>query len=250
MVTNLQYFFETARKVRGGKWVWVKDSNGESRNNILLGGTIANPNKGFGHLWAAQLMQYTPGQPIKIFRSFALQADAAANATTIYLNGDGYSDAPEVGQYLMVAPDDVKVVTLTADTTSGAVTKTEADYTGTYAKVTGVEYDATNQKFKVTLANKLASAKIDAGTILVEADAEADAALQSPTGSAKVLCPKPNCFNEADRDLLPTECYGFENANYSVSGVYNKQAWIAKMQPLPNYVLAYNKSLIDGIFWI
>jgi hypothetical protein len=50
--------------------------------------------------------------------------------------------------------------------------------------------------------------------------------------------------------MLPTEGYGFQNANYSVSGVYNKQAWIAKMQPLPKYVLALNKSLIDGIFWI
>lgn len=250
MVTNLQYFFETARKVRGGRWVWVKDSNGESRNNILLGGTIANPNKGFGHLWAAQLLQYTPGQPMLIFRSFKLQADAAANATTIYLDGDGYSDAPEVGQYLMVAPDSTKVVSMEADTTTGDVTVTETDYTGTYAKITGVEYDATNQKFKVTIANALSSSKIDEGTILVEADAAADAALDNPTGSAKVLCPKPNVFNEADRDMLPTEGYGFQNANYSVSGVYNKQAWIAKMQPLPKYVLALNKSLIDGIFWI
>lgn len=248
MVTNLQYFFETARKVRGGKWVWVKDSNGENRNNILLGGTIANPNKGFGHLWAAQLMQYTPGEAIKIFRSFKVQANAASNATTIYIEGDGFSDAPEVGQYLMVAPDAVKVVTSSADTTSGEITTTETDYTGTYAKVTGVTYDETNQKFAVTLANALGA--LTAGDILVEADAAADAALQSPTGSAKVLCPKPNIFNEADRDLLPTEGYGFQNANYSVSGVYNKQAWIAKMQPLPKYVLAYNKSLIDGIFWI
>ena len=250
MVTNLQYFFETAKKVRGGKWVWVKDSNGENRNNILLGGTIANPNKGFGHLWAAQLMQYTPSQPILIFRSFKLQADAAANATTIYIEGDGFSDAPEVGQYLMVAPETTTVVTSTANTSTGAITTTTADYTGTYAKVTGVTYDEANKKFAVTLANALASAQIDEGTILVEADAAADAALQSPTGSAKVLCPKPNIFNEADRDLLPTDGYGFQNANYSVSGVYNKQAWIAKMQPLPKYVLALNKSLIDGIFWI
>lgn len=247
MVTNLQYFFETAKKVRGGRWVWVKDSNGEARNNILLGGTIGNPNKGFGHLWAAQLMQYTPGEPILIFRSFKLQADAAANATTIYLDGDGFSDAPEVGQYLMVAPDSTKVVTMSADTTSGDVTTTETDYTGTYAKVTAVEYDATNKKFEVTLQNKLSSSKIDAGTILVEADKAADT---GSTGSAPVLCPKPNIFNEADRDMLPTEGFGLQNANYSVSGVYNKQAWIAKMQPLPKYVLALNKSLIDGIFWI
>lgn len=247
MVTNLQYFFETAKKLRGGRWVWVKDSNGENRNNILLGGTIANPNKGFGHLWAAQLMQYTPGQPMLIFRSFKLKADAAANATTIYIDGDGYSDAPEVGQYLMVAPDATEVVSMEADTETGAVTVTKTTYTGTYAKVTGVTYDETNQKFEVTLENKLSSAKIDAGTILVEADKAKDT---ESTGSAPVLCPKPNIFNEADRDMLPTDGYGFQNANYSVSGVYNKQAWIAKMQPLPKYVLALNKSLIDGIFWI
>lgn len=247
MVTNLQYFFETAKKLRGGRWVWVKDSNGENRNNILLGGTIANPNKGFGHLWAAQLMQYTPGQPMLIFRSFKLKADAAANATTIYIDGDGYSDAPEVGQYLMVAPDATEVVSMEADTQTGAVTVTKTTYTGTYAKVTGVTYDETNQKFEVTLENKLSSAKIDAGTILVEADKAKDT---ESTGSAPVLCPKPNVFNEADRDMLPTDGYGFQNANYSVSGVYNKQAWIAKMQPLPKYVLALNKSLIEGIFWI
>ena len=247
MVTNLQYFFETAKKLRGGRWVWVKDSNGENRNNILLGGTIANPNKGFGHLWAAQLMQYTPGQPMLIFRSFKLKADAAANATTIYIDGDGYSDAPEVGQYLMVAPDATEVVSMEADTETGAVTVTKTTYTGTYAKVTGVTYDETNQKFEVTLENKLSTAKIDAGTILVEADKAKDT---ESTGSAPVLCPKPNVFNEADRDMPPTEGYGFQNANYSVSGVYNKQAWIAKMQPLPKYVLALNKSLIDGIFWI
>lgn len=247
MVTNLQYFFETAKKLRGGRWVWVKDSNGENRNNILLGGTIANPNKGFGHLWAAQLMQYTPGQPMLIFRSFKLKVDAAANATTIYIDGDGYSDAPEVGQYLMVAPDDTEVVSMKANTDTGDVTVTKTTYTGTYAKVTGVTYDETNQKFEVTLENKLSTAKIDAGTILVEADKAKDT---GSTGSAPVLCPKPNVFNEADRDMLPTEGYGFQNANYSVSGVYNKQAWIAKMQPLPKYVLALNKSLIDGIFWI
>lgn len=247
MVTNLQYFFETAKKLRGGRWVWVKDSNGENRNNILLGGTIANPNKGFGHLWAAQLMQYTPGQPMLIFRSFKLKADATANATTIYIDGDGYSDAPEVGQYLMVAPDATEVVSMKADTSTGAVTVTKTTYTGTYAKVTGVTYDETNQKFEVTLENKLSTAKINAGTILVEADKAKDT---GSTGSAPVLCPKPNVFNEADRDMLPAEGYGLQNANYSVSGVYNKQAWIAKMQPLPKYVLALNKSLIDGIFWI
>lgn len=248
MITNLAYFYETSRKVRGGKWVWVKDGNGEQRGNVLLGGTILNPNKGFGHLWAAQLVQYTPGEGCLIFRSFSVKANAASNATTIYLNADGYSDVPEVGMYLMVAPDELTVTTAEADTTSGEVTFTTADYEGTYAKVTAVEYDEANERFEVTLANALGT--LTAGDILVEADAAADAALVSPTGSAGVLVPNPNTFIEADRDLMPTEGYGIENANYSISTVYNKQAWIARMQPLPSYVLDKNRSYIEGIFWI
>ena len=262
MVTNLAYFFETSRKLRGGKWVWVKDGNGEQRGNVLLGGTILNPKKGFDHLYAAQLVQYTPAEGCLIFRSFKLKADAAANATTIVIDGDGYSDAPEVGMYLMVAPDAVKVKTITSDSEvavaddkvdlSGATfSETETDYTGTYAKVTAVVYSESEQKFTLTLENALSNAKIDAGTILVESDAAADLEEDVPTGAAKVLVPNPNTFIEADRDLMPTEGYGIaDTANYSISTVYNKQAWIAKMQPLPKYVLAKNKSYIDGIFWI
>lgn len=251
MVTNLAYFYESSKKVRGGKFVWVKDSNGEQRGNVLLGGTIKNPSKGFGYLWAAQLMQYTPGDGIIIFRSYKLNANAAGNATTIYIDADGYSDVPEVGQYLMVAPDSLTVVTSTANTSTGAVTTTEVDYVGAYAKVTGVTYDSTNSRFAVTLQNKLSSSQINKGTILVEADAAADVALGgNATGSCTVLCPNPNIFNEADREMMPTDGYGITDANYSASGVYNKQAWIARMQPLPNYVLAKNRSYIDGIFWI
>lgn len=242
MVTNLAYFFETSRKVRGGKAVWVKDSNGEARGNVLLGGTIKNPNKGFGKLWAAQLVQYTPGKGCYIFRSFAIKTHASDNATEYVINGDGYSDAPEVGMVIMVAPEALKVETLKANTENGAVTKTVTDYTGQSAKITNVVYDEANSKFTITVDNTLGA--LDAGAILVEATGTAKAA------NAKPLVTNPNTFIEADRELLPTEGYGFENANYSLSTVYNKQAWIARMQPLPKYVLAKNKSNIDGIFWI
>lgn len=242
MVTNLAYFFETSRKVRGGKAVWVKDSNGEARGNVLLGGTIKNPNKGFGKLWAAQLVQYTPGKGCYIFRSFAIKTHASDNATEYVINGDGYSDAPEVGMVIMVAPEALKVETLKANTENGAVTKTVSDYTGQSAKITNVVYDEANSKFTITVDNTLGA--LDAGAILVEATGTAKAA------NAKPLVTNPNTFIEADRELLPTEGYGFENANYSLSTVYNKQAWIARMQPLPKYVLAKNKSNIDGIFWI
>ena len=249
-ITNLAYFYERSRKVRGGRAVWVKDSNGENRKNVLLGGTILNPNKGFGHLWAAQLVQYTPAEGCLIFRSFEVSDAALASATTIKIKGDGFSDAPEVGQYIMIAPESLVVETLAADTTTGEVTKTAADYTGTYAKITAVEYDAENAKFNVTLASALGTA-LSGGEILVEADAAADAALAEPTGNAKVLVPNPNTFIETDHDLMPTEGYGLDGtANYSISTVHDKEAWIVKMQPLPKYVLAKNRSYIKGIFWI
>ncbi len=223
-VTNLAYFFDTARKVRGGKWVWVKDSNGEGRKNVLLGGTILNPNKGFGHLWAAQLVQYTPAEGCLIFRSFEVAENAAANATSIKINGDGYSDVPEVGQLLMVAPDAV-------------------DTTGQSAVVTAVEYNRSDSTFTVTLSTALGA--LEAGTILVEADGE------TASAEASVLVTNPNTFIEADRDMLPTEGYGvLGDTNYSISTVHDKEAWIARMQPLPKYVLAKNRSYIEGIFWI
>lgn len=242
MVTNLAYFFERAKKVRGdGRWIWVKDSNGEDRRNVLLGGDILNPNKGLGHLWAGQLMEYIPNVGVYIFRSFAVQANASAS-TTIYVNGDGYSDVPEVGQLLMKAPDAIYVTTYSANTTSGAVTATTSEYTGQSAKVTAVEYDATNERFRVTLDQAMT---LSAGDILVEAAGTAKSA------SAKVLVKNPNIFNEANRELLPTDgSYGFENGGYSASGVYDKQIWIQRTQPLPKYVLAKNKSNIEGIFWI
>lgn len=245
MITNLAYFYETSKKIRGGKWVWVKDSNGENRRNVLLGGTILNPKKGFDHLYAAQLVQYTPNAGCLIFRSFALKtAQASSSATEYVLNGDGYGDAPEVGMVVMVAPDAVKVKTLTADTTSGEVSETVADYTGQSAKITAVAYDEANEKFTITVDNTLGA--LDAGAILVEATGTAKSA------SAKVLVPNPNTFIEADRDLMPTKGYGITEvtANYSISAVYDKQAWIERMQPLPKYVLEKNKSYIDGIFWI
>jgi hypothetical protein len=118
-----------------------------------------------------------------------------------------------------------------------------ANGTGQSAVVTNVVYDETNEQFAVTLSVALGS--LSAGDILVEAAGD------EASASATVLVPKPNTFIEADRDLMPTEGFGITGqANYSISTVYNKQAWIARMQPLPAYVLANNRSLIDGIFWI
>lgn len=245
MVTNLAYFFERAKTVHGdGRWVWVKDSNGEDRRNVLLGGDILNPNKGLGYLWAGQLMEYKPGVGIYIFRSFLVKANVSAS-TTIYIVADGYSDVPEVGQVLMKAPDSIMVTSYSSTVgANDAITTTEssAEYTGQSCKVTAVEYDATNERFEVTVDQSMT---LSANDILVEAEGT------SKSASAKVLVKNPNIFNEANREMLPTDgSYGFQNAKYAASGVYDKQIWIQRTQPLPKYVLAKNRSYIDGIFWL
>lgn len=340
---NLQTYFETTKKYRGGEAVWVKDNNGESRKGVLLGCTIANPPQGFGHLSAAQLFQFTPFQSGYIFRSFAVKtATSTAADTDIYLNGNGYSDNPEVGMILMKAPASLTVesystssesgtkqkvkITFTAgcssdgsitigldgtetavavttaaataadvaaivgaanfpnytvaytatndyveftavgygeraaatfaaastgvtatveETIAGAsnVVKTVSDYTGQSGKVTAVEYDSTAQKFKVTLDTAIGA--LTTNDIIVEATGTAASA------TAKPLVTNPNTFVEADRDLIPSaDMYGISNVSIGISTVYDKQAWIARMQPLPQYVLAKNRSLISGIFWI
>lgn len=240
-VTNLAYFYETSRKVRGGKWVWVKDSNGEQRGNVLLGGTIENPKKGFEHLYAAQLVQYTPGRGCLIFRSY--MAEPISGETKKFkIPADGYSDIPEVGAILMIAPTSLKVETFTTDDQTGEITRKEDNYTGQSAEVLSVELNEDGDAFIVTVDEALGFSLNKA--ILVEASGD------EASAEAEVLVPNPNTFIEADRDLMPTEGYGIENANYSISTVYNKQAWIQRMQPLPQYVLDKNRSRIDGIFWI
>ena len=219
MASNLTTFFETSKEVRGGKFVWWKDGNGENRRGVLLGSTIANPTKGFGHLYAAQLFEYKMGEEGLIFRSFEVKS---GTGTSIVLNGDGYSDMPEIGMLLMVAPD-------------AAATK------GQSSKVTAVDYDAAKKEITVTLDTSLTT---ETGDILVEAKGSA----ASPT--ATVLVANPNTFIEADEDLLPTEGYGMTNVSHQISTVWDKMAFISRMQPLPKYVLAKNRSYIDGVFWI
>jgi hypothetical protein len=348
MAANILAALETYREIRGGKYVWVKDSNGESRDNVTLGCTIANPPKGFGHLWAGELFQYTPFQKGYIFRSFSVKtATATATDRVIYLNGDGYSDIPEVGMTLMVAPESLKTtsfitnpdvgikqkvkitftagcatngnitvgldgtehaiaVTTAASTAAAvaaivgaasfdgytvsytatndyvefesdsygdkpaasfeaastgvtatlselvkgafAVIKQEADYVGQSGKVTAVTFDSTNEKFIVTLDTALGS--LTTSSILVESvGSGTDSAAASAT--ATVLVTNPNTFIEADIDLAPTDGrYNITNVNYAISTVSNKKAWIERMQPLPAYVLAKNRSNSNGIFWI
>ena len=226
MVTNIGFYFETQKEVRGGKFVWWGDTNPTLKKNQLLGGDLLNPKKGFDHFYAGQLGKYVPGgglsedqEGITIYRAFAPKAAATAS-TTIVLKATGWDDAPEEGMIVMVAPN-------TAATT------------GQSAKITAVEYDKENEQFTITVDEELTVALTD---ILVEAKGTAASA------SAKPLVDYVNMWILADEDLMPTDGFGIKNGHYYLSGVSGCAAYIGRMQPLAKYILAQNKSLIDGVF--
>lgn len=226
MVTNLGFYFETQKEVRGGKFVWWGDTNPTLKKNQLLGGDLLNPKKGFDHFYAGQLGKYVPGgglsedqEGITIYRAFSPKAAATAS-TTIVLNATGWDDAPEVGMVIMVAPNT-------------ATTK------GQSAKITAVEYDKSEEKFTVTVDTALTVATTD---ILVEAKGN------EASDKATPLVDYVNMWIQADEDLLPTDGFGIKNGHYYLSGVSGCAAYIGRMQPLTKYILAQNKSLIDGVF--
>lgn len=226
MPTNMGFYFETQKEVRGGKFIWFADSNPSLQKNQLLGGDLLNPKKGFDHFYAGQLGKYVPGgglssetAGITIFRAFKPKAAASAS-TTIVVTATGYEDAPEVGMIVMKAPASA----------SGA---------GQSAKITAVVYDKENEKFTLTVDTALTVTTSD---IIVEATGTAASA------SAKPLVDKVNMWIEKDTDLMPTEGFGVINGKHYLSGVSGCAAYIGRMQPLPAYILSQNKSLIDGVF--
>jgi len=224
MSYNLSTFFTTSTKFRGGKAVWVKDAGHESRANVLNGATIGNPYKGLGYSFAADLFEYKPFADGLLFRSFLVKTAALIDATTIVLKADGYSHVPEVGMLLMVAP-------ATAATT------------GQSTLVTAVAYSSTAQTFTLTVDTALG--------VLAPNDILVEAAGTEASVDATVLVANPNTFIEVDTPYMPTDgSYGIENVLHAINVVYDKKAWIERMQPLPAYVLAKNRSYIDGIFWL
>lgn len=230
MAFNLETFFSTSSKVRGGKFVWWKDAGHEDRSNVLGGSTILNPYKGVGYAWAADLFEYRMFEGGFLLKTFKIAAAAEAAATTIYVTGDGYSHIPEVGNVLMKAPDSVETF-------------------GQSAVVTAVAFDEEKKQFKVTLSVALGALTTD--DILVEAAGEDALPATEAAANATVLVKNANTFVEVDTKMLPTDGrYGIEDVQHNINTVYGKRAFLERMQPLPKYVLAKNRSYIDGVFEI
>lgn len=337
MTFNVQTLFNTAQSYRGGKFVWVKNAGDSSRSTVLNGNKILNPYKGVGYAYAADLFEYKLGGSGYLLKTFKVAAPAAIDATTIYVNGDGYSHVPEVGNILMkagatadtkaqsatvtavtwissterfavvldkalgvlttsdilveaataadITPETKGVYTFTMDTNAAAgdmLSLNGQEYVfsaggtgGTYA--VGLSATATVANIKDAVAAQYAehftvvadaadlvfTQKVggvgDMPVLLVTQAAEAGALVASieeteagvpQSGGALPLVTNPNSFVEVDTlFVLPTDgSYGIDSVAYYINTIYKKEAFIARMQPLPAYVLGKNRSYIDGIF--
>lgn len=293
MAYNLQTLFSVSSKYRGGKFVWWKDAGNDVRSNVLSGNTILNPYLGMGYAFAADLFEYRLKEGGYLLKTFLVTNVAAANATTVYVDGKGYSHIPEVGNKIMAAPDAASTVgfgatvtavtlandkfELTLDRPIGALAvgailveaklmvASEADVqvksvvaTAPATATTGDKYINTTDKklYTATAADTWGTgALIEAGKYYVNTTDGKFYALISAAVTevvpATVLVKNPNTFIEADIEFLPTDGrYGFTDVSHSVNVVYGKKAFIERMQPLPKYVLAKNRSYIEGVFEI
>lgn len=218
--------------IGGTRAVFVK-LQGAGKNGLVFpttGGLLANPFPGRAKIWAGDLFEYNPGldgsgATVKLLKTYKV-AVAASEATEVQIVRNGFSHIPFVGDILMVAPDEI-------------------DGTGTASTVTAVTAetatvdDATIQVWTLTLDTAITA---EAGDILVEADSEGNPIVTNPNAVAP--CDYDFFYTPASDD----DEYG---ARYLITPALaneDTKMYIAKMSPLPDSVLALNKSRVEGWF--
>ena len=188
------------------------------------GGKIVNAPKGEGFkFFAGDLMEFRTNEKyadpeIYLLKTYLVES---VSGSIVNIVKDGYKHVPFVGDKLGVAPEEIG-----GEMTSATITAV------TTAKVGEVEVWA------CTMSDTLTAAK---GDVLVEADED-----------GKMLVKAINAFADCDGDMPyvgATSADDFEKAKYfytpAVGGVY---IYIHKMSPLPECVLAVNKSQFNGLY--
>lgn len=227
--TNLgNALVQASGSVGGYRHVFVK-WQGSGKNGLIfppIGGVLENPFKGRAKAYAGDLVEYAIDGTCKLLKTYVAQA--ASTTTTAYFVRDGYKHIPFVGDVLMKAPD-----TATGEGQSSLVTAVES-----------TTNDGVNVwKVKLEVALPLA-----VGDILVEAKGSA-----SVNGIAP-LVQNPNAYLACDYDFAydPTNIDDFyDGAKYLINPCIASEdvkLIISQMSPLPAYVKAMNKSLVDGWF--
>ncbi len=227
--TNLgNALVQASGSVGGYRHVFVK-WQGSGKNGLIfppIGGVLENPFKGRAKAFAGDLVEYAIDGTCKLLKTYVAQA--ASTTTTAYFVRDGYKHIPFVGDVLMKAPD-------------------TATDTGQSAMVTAVE-STTNggtNVWKITFDTALTLAAND---VIIESSGSAASMTAVP------LVQNPNAYLACDYDFAydPTNIDDFyDGAKYLINPCIASEdvkLIISQMSPLPAYVKAMNKSLVDGWF--
>lgn len=217
-------------EIGGARYVFVKLQG--NKNELVFptfGCKIMNPFKGTAKMYAGDLIEYRYNDGEKGATGYILKTYVVVKGMTdaheVYIARDGYKHIPFVGDVIMKAP-------------------TTLDGTGTAVTVTKVEATVDTQKdvWKLTLSEPLAALK--EGEVLVEAAGAGD--------NKKPMVTNPNAMCPADYDFLYEPSTGdsdFDGARYFMTPVLHGIAYIDRMSPMPETVLAArNKSLVTGWF--
>ena len=217
---------QASAKIGGAKTVFV-DLEGV-KNELTMpswGGQIMNPFKGSAKFYAGDLFELRfddKGENPKLYllKTFKVKSQST---TTVKIYRDGYSHVPFVGDVLMKAPD-----------TIGGQGK---GYT--VQSVTAEEDDGTDVW---TVVFNTAIDTVTDGDILVEAESE--------NATANMLVKTINTVAPCDGDFVYMPTTGATNDVNSVRMTYTPvmhgTMYIHKMSPMPECVLALNKSRFNG----
>lgn len=213
--------------IGGARSVFAKFKG--NKNELVYpfnGGMIVNAPKGEGFkFFAGDLMEFRTNEKyanpeVYLLKTYLVES---VSGTTVNIVKDGYKHIPFVGDVIGVAPEEIG-----GEMTGVTVTAVKT------AKVGEVEVWACTVSATITAPK---------GTVLVEAE---------KAGSSTMLVKAINAFADCDGDMPyvgATSADDFEKAKYfytpAVGGVY---IYIHKMSPLPECVLAVNKSQFNGLY--
>ena len=207
----------------GARSVFVK-LQGNNKNDMVFptfGGQLKNPFKGAAKIYAADLFEIRyddcgENPELYLLKTYKVES---VSGTTVNVVRDGYKHIPFVGDKIGVAPDEI----------GGAVTAVTVTAVAE-AKV------GTQDVWALTVSGTLDASK---GDVLVEAGEDGNMVV-------KMI----NAVATCDYDCFYAGATGKEDiftaARYFMAPALHATAYICKMSPLPECVLALNKSRING----
>lgn len=217
---------QSSAKVGGAKSVFV-DAEGV-KNDLTMpswGGQIMNPFKSPAKFYAGDLFELRfdeKGESPKLYllKTFKVKSSAS---TTLKIYRDGYSHVPCVGDILMKAPNTIGGTGGQASTVTAVI----------------AEQDSGTDVWTLTVSTAVAASD---GDILVEAESENATGTMlvkmvnsvAPCDGAFVYMPTTNTTNDVN------------SARLFYTPVMHGTMYIHKMSPMPDCVLALNKSRFNG----